>query len=308
MASASDYEIDGAVRSAAFRFLTEQTGIHGSDLPYPILLKGFDFRGHRVPLLGPQGIFKPAVLERIPLSITTAAPKPGKRPPYPDRFIGEHVLEYRYRGSDPSHRDNIGLREAMSRRVPLVYLHGVVVGRYAAEWPVYVIGDDPDRLTFRVELDARQLGREEAPVGGVYDLERGYAEVTVLKRLHQKTFQARVLEAYREQCALCRLRHRELLDAAHIVPDREEGGVPVVSNGLALCKLHHAAFDGDIIGIRPDLVVEVRSDVLVEVDGPMLKHGLQGFHGQRILVPVRALQKPDPDRLHERYERFRRAS
>jgi putative restriction endonuclease len=113
--------------------------------------------------------------------------------------------------------------------------------------------------------------------------------------------------AYREQCALCRLRHRELLDAAHIIADRDERGEPEVSNGLALCKLHHAAFDREIIGIRPDLIIEVRGDVLLEADGPMLRHGLQGFHGQRIHVPARAPERPDPDRLRERYERFRRA-
>jgi hypothetical protein len=35
----------------------------------------------------------------------------------------------------------------------------------------------------------------------------------------------------------------ELLDAAHILPDGHPKGEPVVPNGLALCKLHHAAFD-----------------------------------------------------------------
>jgi hypothetical protein len=54
-----------------------------------------------------------------------------------------------------------------------------------------------------------------------------------------------------------------------------------VTNGLALCTLYHAAFDRDVIGITPDYVVEVRRDVLEQEDGPMLIHGLQGFHGSR---------------------------
>ena len=61
-------------------------------------------------------------------------------------------------------------------------------------------------------------------------------------RLHQAAFRERVLDAYQDQCSLCRLRHRELLDAAHIIPDSDPDGEPVVPNGLALCKLHHAAF------------------------------------------------------------------
>jgi len=122
--------------------------------------------------------------------------------------------------------------------------------------------------------------------------------------LHQRKFRERVLDAYREQCALCRLRHSELLDAAHIIPDGEPGGEPVVENGIALCKLHHAAFDGFFLGIRPDYVVEVRSDILLEDDGPMLRHGLQGLHGARILLPRSKKSRPSADRLEVRYDRF----
>jgi len=94
------------------------------------------------------------------------------------------------------------------------------------------------------------------------------------RRPHQQTFRHRVLRAYQERCASCRLRHRELLEAAHILPDGDPRGEPIVSNGVALCKLHHAAFDRYILGIRPDLAVDLRLGVLREADGPMLLHGL----------------------------------
>jgi putative restriction endonuclease len=114
--------------------------------------------------------------------------------------------------------------------------------------------------------------------------------------------------AYRECCAVCRLHHPELLEAAHILPDRHPQGHPVVPNGLALCKIHHAAFDRNILGIRPDLVVEIRRDILQEEDGPMLRHGLQELHGQDLVVVPRARElKPDPTRLEERYQLFRQA-
>ena len=106
------------------------------------------------------------------------------------------------------------------------------------------------------------------------EIRRRYVTRLVRQRLHQQAFRKRVLDAYREHCAICRLRHQELLEAAHIVADRDPEGEPKVSNGLALCKLHHAAFDCDIIGVRPDYVVEIREDVLEEIDGPMLQHGL----------------------------------
>lgn len=79
-------------------------------------------------------------------------------------------------------------------------------------------------------------------------------------------------------------------------------------NGLALCKLHHAAFDVNILGIRPDYVVEIRTDVLREKDGPMLTHGLQELDGRSLMkVPRSAMKKPNPDFLEIRYSEFRAA-
>jgi putative restriction endonuclease len=106
---------------------------------------------------------------------------------------------------------------------------------------------------------------------------------------------------------MCRLKHPELLDAAHIIADKDVGGEPLVTNGLALCKLHHAAFDENLLGVSPDYTLVVRSDVLKESDGPMLLHGLQGLEGKPIEKPRDPAYWPDRDRLAERFERFRRA-
>ena len=108
--------------------------------------------------------------------------------------------------------------------------------------------------------------------------ERAYALRLTNARLHQPVFRARVLRLWRALC-VCRLHPPELLDVAHIIPDGEPAGEPIVPNGLSLCKIHHAAYDSDLIGVRPNLVVEVRPELLVESDGPMLRHGLQEMSG-----------------------------
>jgi putative restriction endonuclease len=124
-------------------------------------------------------------------------------------------------------------------------------------------------------------------------------------RMHQPVFASQVMLAYETRCAVCSLAHRELLDAAHIIGDKEPDGEPIVPNGLALCKIHHAAYDKNVLGIRPDYVVEISQRVLDEVDGPMLRHGLQAHHGQSLMkVPTRRANRPDPDRLSRRYARF----
>jgi putative restriction endonuclease len=95
---------------------------------------------------------------------------------------------------------------------------------------------------------------------------------------------------------------------AHITPDSDAEGEPVVSNGVALCKLHHAAFDRSFFAIRPDYVIEVRPSVLLESDGPMLVVGLQQIHGQQIHLPRRSIDRPDKARLERRYEQFKQAA
>jgi putative restriction endonuclease len=87
-----------------------------------LLAEGFRFDGQRVPLIGPQGIFKPAVLPEMPLTIATVPVIEGRERPYEDEMDENGLLLYRYRGTDPSHRDNAGLRLAMRRAVLPGYL------------------------------------------------------------------------------------------------------------------------------------------------------------------------------------------
>ncbi len=306
------HDRDLRVRLATFKWLEDETRRHGEVLPWKLLADGFTCDGRRIPVVGQQGIFKPAALGDLPLSLRTSA-----EGPYDDSFASDDTLLYRYRGDDPNHYQNVWVRNAMTRRTPLVYCHGVVPGRYLTVWPVFVVGDDPGALTFSVAADERRLLRPAAAASWAasavsysaeVELRRRYVTREVRQRLHQSGFRERVLRAYREQCALCRLRHPELLEAAHITPDTDLTSDPVVSNGLSLCRLHHGAFDHLLIGIRPDCTVEVRPSILQETDGPMLRHGLQGVNGQRIWTPRGKDEQPDPDRLEERYRLFKQAS
>jgi putative restriction endonuclease len=295
-------DTDLQVRVAAFQWLSEQTSLIGDVLPRKLLEAGFKFQDRRIPLVAPQGIFKPQILE-LPLSITTA-PK-GR---YDDYFGKDNFLIYRYRGTDPGHRDNLGLRKVFELKRPLVYFHGIDPGKYLAVWPVYVIGDDPSRLAFKVALDdissvdvtsnvAKQIGENSYA-------RRAYLTATVKIRLHQRSFRERVLDAYRSQCAFCHLRHRELLDAAHIIPDNLPNSMPTINNGIALCKLHHAAFDSFMLGVSPDYVIHVREDILDEEDGPVLQHGLQELHKTKLLLPDSRKQWPSQQALEWRYDKF----
>jgi putative restriction endonuclease len=88
--------------------------------------------------------------------------------------------------------------------------------------------------------------------------------------------------------------------------DQYQLGQPVVSNGLPLTKIHHAAFDAHLIGVDADYRIHV-SDRLLEIhDGPFLELSLKGIAGTLIQMPRRSEDRPDRDRLAVRFEQFKR--
>ncbi|KFB69968.1 MAG: hypothetical protein CAPSK01_000365 [Candidatus Accumulibacter vicinus] len=138
--------------------------------------------------------------------------------------------------------------------------------------------------------------------------EHRYALRAVKQRLHQASFREAVITAYGGRCALSGLPESLLLDAAHIVADKDEHlGQPIVPNEIPLSKIHHAAFDAHLIGIDPDYRLHVSKRLLVQHDGPMLE-ALKCLDGTMIHLPSRVKDCPDRDRLALRYERFKAAA
>jgi putative restriction endonuclease len=297
-----DLETDRLIGIAAAARVEELRRVFGDVIPRTQLLKGVEYAGRQLPLISQQGIVKPKGMD-IALSITTSA-----KNPYADEIDVDGYIVYHYQGDNPQRYDNVAVRRAWLEGVPLIYFHAVSAGQYQAFWPAFVQHDDPARKTFRVAIDEPQVLRPDLTAAVVDELHRQYTTQLARRRVHQALFRERVLSAYASRCAVCRLRHRELLDAAHIVADAHPSGVPTVPNGMALCKIHHSAFDANIVGVRPDYVLEVRKDILTEVDGPMLKHGLQEVHGESLHVARRIEQRPNRLPLEQRYEAFRTAS
>lgn len=273
-------------------------------------LSDFSFDGRRIPLVDPQqGIRKPQGMSAA-LSILTTYPRSGRPAPYDDLPGDDGMMRYKWRGLDPEHSDNRALREACRRGLPLIWFFAAAPGVFHAIYPVVLVAEEPEQHQFVVDLAPGSLAPGSLAPDGLSlralpesPAERAYAERLTRQRLHQPVFRARVLQAYETRCAMCRLRHTELLDAAHITPDAG-GGVPLVSNGLSLCKIHHAAYDANILGVRPDLVVVVREDVLREKDGPMLQYGLQAMAGVGLSVPAVRANRPEREALEQRYEQF----
>ena len=297
---ADDGDLDTRLRAAMFEHLSRISSTHPAGIPSDVI-NSFVFDGNQFRLVVQPGIRKPALLEAALTIRTTWTPR-GAQAPYADEVGADGTLRYKWRGTDPSHPDNRALRAAMRRKAPLAYFSPVARGVYEAIYPVYLVDEDYSAHEFSVELGDYVEQDPDAPDAA---LERRYTRRLTLQRLHQVMFRPKVLRAYESRCTICQLGFVRLLDAAHILPDRHLNGEPVITNGLAMCKLHHAAYDANLLGIRPDRMVEVRPDILTATGGPMLRHGLQEIHGTQITLPRSRRDYHDANRLAEHYAEFR---
>lgn len=224
--------------------------------------------------------------------------------PYQDAPLTGALMRYDYRKGGPE-GDNTKLRRAKETADPIILFIKPEANVYIPVVPVYVVADQPSEgyVLLAVDESARFM-----PDGGKQsEAQRRYVEILSKRRLHQPVFRGMVLRAYQTQCAVCRLRHGELLDAAHIIADRDELGRAAIPNGLSLCKIHHAAYDQNLLGISPDLQVHINRNLLDEVDGPMLRYGIQAMHGVSILQPSARRDRPDRELLKLRFGEFRNA-
>ncbi|WP_433990387.1 hypothetical protein SuNHUV7_20280 (plasmid) [Pseudoseohaeicola sp. NH-UV-7] len=108
---------------------------------------------------------------------------------------------------------------------------------------------------------------------------------SVIRRKRDPRFRINVLNAYYEQCCVCKYDIRMngasvALEAAHIKM-HSAGGPDEVINGLSLCVMHHKLFDLGAITINNDLKVRVSE----RVGGDWGRKLNDEFHEREIALP-----------------------
>lgn len=292
---------DLPLRRAAVTRARQLSELYDDLVPLARLREGFEFDGVRVSFGSFQRGIHRGREQRGPAALTLTT---SFNDPYADTFDEAGALfSYAYRAGPIDQPDNRALRAAYELQAPLVYFRALAPGQYVVVAPMFVTADDPAARAVVLEPG---LPVQDMDAGGLVSSRdvRAYATRDARIRLHQQRFKLDVMRAYRGRCAICSLRERALVQAAHIVPDVDPDGIAAVVNGLALCAIHHLAFDRNLLGIDPGGVVHIADRLLREIDGPMLRTGLQGFHGEAIALPRRPADRPDPVRLESRFERF----
>ena len=304
---------DILMRKAAFDHVRLLSELH-ERLTWKQFEPGFFFEGNRIPLVNPQrGIFKPRKM-RFLLSIKTVIPRPKGKIWYEDQirahvqvFKSDETLDYAFMGDNPNDADNQWLKEAYENQIPIIYFLGVAPGLYRALFPAFIAGWDPNGLKAQVVFGTQEHGGIISPYPESLPVRR-YALQLTQRRLHQDVFRQAVITAYRGRCAISGLPEPLLLDAAHIISDKDEKlGQPIVPNGLPLSKIHHAAFDAHLIGIDADYKLHVSKRLLEKRDGPMLE-SLKQLENSKLRAPPREKDCPDRERLALRFEQFEKAA
>lgn len=265
-------------------------------------LKTFESGERSIFLKGQQGIFKPAELSE-PLSITSTIDSP-----YTDTPQGSCVL-YDFLPESHEH-ENLGLKRCAEALVPLIYLLQVKKRppEYVAFAPVFVVGWDDAKRRFLVDLSEQKPGEVVTPArlvrqldlpaartpsspAEMHEMARSYVISSVQRRLFEARFRNEVLAAYGDRCAVCGLRYRPLLDAAHVGAGREPSMTIAASDGIALCATHHRAFDATILRYDDEYVIHIDlPDKRMPGEGEMAM--LLAFDGKKLFLPADPAQWP----------------
>ena len=123
----------------------------------------------------------------------------------------------------------------------------------------------------------------------------------IVRKFRATDFRKRVLGAYKHRCAVCGVQ-LELIDAAHIIPVAASTSTDETKNGIALCKLHHTAFDRNLISFDERYKIEVSNSEVSRLTAANLVGGLKEFKQQlrtAIILPTDRRDYPPPEYIVE---------
>ena len=148
------------------------------------------------------------------------------------------------------------------------------------------------------QLGSRQERVVDTQVNEVIAEPRRYAVLATKRSLRESGFRNRVLVAYGHSCAMCGVQLR-LLDAAHILPAAHAESTDGTDNGVALCVLHHRAYDGELVTFDAAFRTHVNDAMAGRLQEEGHAGGLPAF--RQALRPDLALPSNSRDRPARRF-------
>jgi len=154
-------------------------------------------------------------------------------------------------------------------------------------------GTIPKELTLLSEMSDDPDAVDEAEIDATVAAPRKRALVSTWRALRDNDFRRRVLTAYTHRCAMCGVQLR-LIEGAHILPVDEPGSTDETSNGVALCVLHHRAYDAGLVTFDSVFKVHVSNSKCTDLTAAHHAGGLKQF--KAALKPVMITPPDKKDR------------
>ncbi len=158
--------------------------------------------------------------------------------------------------------------------------------------PLHDFGQSAEAFEVLSDLPQHPVINDEAITN--LDINRRRTVVSVSRRLRNNDFRKKVLTAYAQRCAICGVQLK-LIDAAHIVPVNHEQSTYETRNGLALCAIHHRAYDQALLTVNESYTVVFNEAQAEALDKLGLAGGVKSFRENlrsEILVPKAVSERP----------------
>ncbi|WP_416305130.1 HNH endonuclease [Neptunicella sp. SCSIO 80796] len=298
---------DIEIITTAFERVKTLSSLFGAAIPASIISEGFYFHGEKILLDNRAvGIFKPRQMQHCALSIKTTIRRDGLRGIYNDHQTSDNYFNYSLQRGDPYKNGNAYLWASLERNTPFIYFHAIAPGLYNAIWPCFVSNIFPDAGYALIAVGNKSIVKKDCDVQYRIpnEIESRYEVRETKIRMHQASFRRNVLDAYNNKCAITGLPTMKLLEAAHIIPDSQIGVNQTVKNGVSLSRLHHKAYDSNLIGIDSDYTICVSNELKVLDDNSFIKSSILDFEGKKLRVPQKSELRPDREYLAERFKNF----
>ncbi|WP_303763887.1 HNH endonuclease [Sphingobium yanoikuyae] len=199
----------------------------------------------------------------------------------------DHHYHNRVFGSSPSLQIDSNALESAARHG--IGVHGKKTGELA-------LGIRPDMLSLYVEqmriLHSAGTNRDERDILERMAIDplkvtpnelvahvpasRRRIMTSTLRLLRDRRFSENVLSAYKHRCAFCEIQ-LNLLDAAHILPVPHPLSSDLVTNGVALCALHHRSYDSAIINFDANYSINLSNSAIRHLEETKRADGLARF-------------------------------
>ncbi len=160
---------------------------------------------------------------------------------------------------------------------------------------IHQMGEVPDDLKTLVSTYENPDTINDSEIEAVSNPNRRETIRSVRTRLRKSDFRRRILNAYENRCAVCGVQ-LELVEAAHIIPVADERSTDLTPNGMALCPLHHKAFDQCLITVSDEYKVLINENERKRLSGIGLIGGIDRFQEnlfEKIFTPSERDKKPN---------------